>query len=93
MFSNTLMCGVKRVVLKHHGDVSLDGSRSLTTLPPMQTSPPLTSSRPRPCATVWIAAATGADDDNKFAVLDLRADAMDDLVGGLAGAVAFDDIF
>ncbi len=46
IFSRTVLCGLKRIVLKDHGDVASARGRLFTTVLPIRISPPLMLSSP-----------------------------------------------
>ena len=85
--------GIERIVLEHHGDVALgrfqviDHTRANRNLAVADFFQPGDHAQQG-----GFAAARGADDDDEFAVGYLGVDPVDDLVGGFARAVAFDDV-
>ena len=79
MFSNTVMCGIERVVLEHHGDVAIRGielvddraaDRDLARRDVLQAGDHAQQRA--------LAAARGADEDDELAVGDVEVDAVHD---------------
>jgi hypothetical protein len=77
MFWRTVIDGIERVGLEHHGDVAIFGATSSTTRPPISTVPELCCSRPAMMLSKRRLAATGwPDQHGELARADLEADSL-----------------